>query len=69
MGRRMSYADREIMRVLRDHPTRSISYDRMAAAADVDTRTAIRSVARLESRQLICVRRGRGCRPNSYLLM
>lgn len=69
MARRMTYSEQAIMRVLREHPTRAISYDRIAAAADIDTRTAIRSIFRLQQRQVLqIIERGSGCRPHRYLL-
>ena len=69
MARRMTYSEQAVMRVLREHPTRAVSYDHIAAAAEIDTRTAQRSIARLQQRQKLQIERGRGCRPNQYLLM
>lgn len=66
--RRLTYSERQILTLLQHHPTRQLSYDDMAATIELERRTLIEAVRRLEhQRRVIAIRHG-GCKPNRYLL-
>lgn len=68
--RRRSYAERQILDLLRSHPTGRISYDNMEALTDFDRRTLITAMARLRATgQIRLVEAGRGSVPNRYLVI
>ena len=66
--RRISYAERSIINLLQNHPSRRISYDSMAAQiGDFDRRTLIGAMHRLRhTGRVILVEPGRGRLPNRY---
>jgi len=66
---RQSYAERELLQLLKIHPTRQLSYDTMAAMLDCDRRTLISTVARLRYTGSLAVEPGTGRVPNKYILL
>jgi hypothetical protein len=64
-----SYAEREIIQLLKTHPTGQLSYDTMAAILDYDRRTLISTVARLRYTGSLVVEPGAGRVPNKYILL
>lgn len=67
--RHWSYAELQILDLLREHPTRRLSYDAMAAILDIDRRILISAMARLQHHHLVRVaQHGRGNQPNCYEL-
>lgn len=70
MTRRRSRAELAILGILRSHPTGRLSYDRMAAIADLDRRTMITAMARLQCAGLVAITcPGRGCQAHTYKLL
>lgn len=63
--RRLSYAQRQILQLLRLHD--HLSYDAMAAELEIDRNTAIQAIRRLEKARRVVVVRGRGTVPNRYI--
>jgi len=69
MPHRYIHAEREILRLLRSHPTRCLSYDSMAASiTTLDRRSLITAMKRLERKQQVVILRGKGSTPNQYEL-
>ena len=68
--RRRSRAELAILGILRPHPDGCcISFDHMAAIADLDRRTMITAMARLRYAGLVSiVQPGRGCQAHTYIL-
>lgn len=67
--RRRSRAELAILGILRAHPTGCLSYDSMAAIADLDRRTMITAMTRLRFAGLVTlVQPGRGCQAHTYTL-
>lgn len=66
---RLTFSQRRVLEILRNHQELPISYDRLAAMADIDRRTAISVIATLEHRRYLAVNHGRGCKANSYLVI
>lgn len=67
--RRISCAELAIVALLREHPTKQISYDELSARINADRVTCINAVARLRTRgTLTVVETGRGGRANQYAL-
>lgn len=64
--RRTSYAEIQLLRLIRQHPTGQLSYDTMAAMLDYDRRTLISVVARLREQGRVVVEPGSGTIPNRY---
>jgi hypothetical protein len=67
---RLAFSEQELLRLLRLHPTRQISYDDLAAqcCGNLDRRTLITAMKRLERKYLVVIVRSRGPVPNRYLL-
>lgn len=63
---RLSYAQRQVLQLLRTHP--HISYDEIAASLMIDRNTAIQAIRRLQMTRRIVKVDGRGTCPNRYIL-
>lgn len=61
--------EQRILLLLRSHPTGQISYDRIAAAIQIDRRTVISVVRFLATRGQVRVVPGRGRVPNCYTVV
>ena len=57
-----------ISEYLSQHPSGQISYDNIAAALDIDSRTVIRLICVMRQHGVVSVEPGRGCIPNRYHL-
>jgi biotin operon repressor len=68
-SRQPSPAERELIQLLRTHPTGQISYENLAAELDYDRRTLISIVARLKHQGALVVDQGSGRKPNRYQLI
>lgn len=67
MPHRYIHAEVEILRLLRSHPTRCLSYDSMAAViTTLDRRSLITAMKRLEQKRKVVIHRGKGSQPNQY---
>jgi DNA-binding MarR family transcriptional regulator len=63
---RLSRAEHQVLALLRQRP--QLSYDEMVAQLEIDRRTAIQTIHKLESRRRLVKVAGSGKIPNRYLL-
>lgn len=64
MTRRARFTQQRILALMRQK--QQLSYDDISAHLDIDYKTAINAVRRLEHQKLIVITRGRGRIANSY---
>ena len=64
---RVRHADIQVYALLKEHPTRHLSYDTMSAMLDIDRRTIVTAVRRLVHHGFVAIKQpGCGARPNCY---
>ncbi|NCC30529.1 MAG: HTH domain-containing protein [Chloroflexia bacterium] len=69
MMQRVRYADIQVYALLKEHPTRIISYDSISAELDIDRRTVVTAIRRLVHHGFVNIKeRGCGACPNQYSL-
>lgn len=64
MSRRARFTQQRILALMQTR--QQLSYDSISAELDIDYKTAVNVVRRLEAQKLIIITRGRGRIPNSY---
>lgn len=69
MMQRVRQADILVYALLKEHPTKRISYDNISAKLDIDRRTVVTAIKRLVHHGFVAIEeRGCGACPHQYSL-